>query len=36
MKSEKTQICKMRNKKGEVTTNTKENKGILREYFENL
>jgi hypothetical protein len=33
---EKTQISKIRNKKGEITTNTKEIQGIIRDYFENL
>jgi hypothetical protein len=36
MKREKTQISKTRNVKGEITTNTKEIQGIIREYFENL
>jgi hypothetical protein len=30
MKSEKTQISKIRNKKGEITENTKEIQGIIR------
>jgi hypothetical protein len=33
MRREKTQISKMRNEKGEITTNSK---GIIRDYFENL
>jgi non-homologous end joining protein Ku len=33
MKKEKTQISKIRNAKGEITTNTKE---IIRDYFESL
>jgi hypothetical protein len=33
---EKTLINKVRNKKGEITTNTKESQGIIRDYFENL
>jgi hypothetical protein len=36
MKWEKTQISKIRNEKGEITTNTKEIQGIIRDYFENL
>jgi hypothetical protein len=36
MKREKTQISKIRNKKGEITTNTKKIQGIIRDYFENL
>jgi hypothetical protein len=36
MRKEKTQICKIRNEKGEITTNTKEIQGIIRDYFENL
>jgi glutamyl-tRNA reductase len=35
MRREKTQIIKIRNKKGEITTNTKEIQGIIRNYFEN-
>jgi hypothetical protein len=31
-----TQFNKIRNKKGEMTTNTKEIQGIIRDYFENL
>jgi hypothetical protein len=33
---EKTQISKIRNAKGEITTNTMEIQGIIRDYFENL
>jgi hypothetical protein len=33
---EKTQISKIRNKKGERTTNIKEIQGTIRDYFENL
>jgi hypothetical protein len=33
MRREKTQINKIRNKKGAITTNTK---GIIRDYFQNL
>jgi hypothetical protein len=33
---EKTQINKIRNEKGEITTNTQKIKGIVRDYFENL
>jgi uncharacterized protein YpmS len=33
---EKTQIDKIRNEKGNITTNTKEIQRIIREYFENL
>jgi hypothetical protein len=36
MRREKTQINKMRNSKGEITTNTKEIQGIIKDYFENL
>jgi hypothetical protein len=36
MRREKTQINKIRNKKREITTNTKEIQGIIRDYFENL
>jgi glutamyl-tRNA reductase len=33
---EKTQISKIRNAKGEITTNTMEVQEIIRDYFENL
>jgi hypothetical protein len=33
---EKTQISKIRNEKGEITTNTKGIQGIIRDYFEKL
>jgi hypothetical protein len=36
MKTEKTQISKIRNAKGEITTNTTEIKEIIRDYIENL
>jgi hypothetical protein len=36
MKREKTKTSKIRNKKGEITTNNKEIPGIIRDYFENL
>jgi hypothetical protein len=36
MRGEMTQISKIRNKKGDITTNTKEIQGIIRDYFENL
>jgi hypothetical protein len=36
MRKEKTQISKIRNTKGEITTNTMEIQGIIRDYFENL
>jgi hypothetical protein len=35
MRREKTQISKIRNAKGEITTNTMEIQGIIRYYFEN-
>jgi hypothetical protein len=35
-KREKTQINKIRNEKGEITTNTKEIRAITRDCFENL
>jgi hypothetical protein len=34
MRREKTQINKIRKEKGEVTINTKEIQGIIRDYFE--
>jgi hypothetical protein len=36
MRMKKTQINKIRNKKMEITTNTKEIEGIIKDYFENL
>jgi hypothetical protein len=36
MGRKKTQISKIRNKKGEITINTMEIQGIIRDYFENL
>jgi hypothetical protein len=36
MRREKTQISKIRNAKGEITTNTTEIQGIIRDHFENL
>jgi hypothetical protein len=36
MRREKTQISKIRNEKGQITTNIKEIQGIIRDYFENL
>jgi hypothetical protein len=36
MKREKTQISKIRNAKGEITTNTREIQGTIRDYCENL
>jgi hypothetical protein len=36
MRREKTQISKIRNTKGEITANTKEIQGIIRDYTENL
>jgi hypothetical protein len=36
MRREKTQISKIRNSKGEITTNTMEIQEIIRNYFENL
>jgi hypothetical protein len=36
MRKEKTQISKIRNAKGEITTNTMEIQEIIRDYFENL
>jgi hypothetical protein len=35
MRREKTQISKVRNAKGEITTNTTEIQEIIRDYFEN-
>jgi hypothetical protein len=36
MRRGKAQINKIRNEKGEITTNTKKIQGIMRDYFENL
>jgi hypothetical protein len=36
LRREKTQISKIRSAKGEITTNTMEIQGIIRDYFENL
>jgi hypothetical protein len=36
MRKEKSQISKIRNEKGEITTNTEEIQGVIRDYFENL
>jgi hypothetical protein len=36
MRREKTQISRIRNAKGEITTNTMEVQEIIREYFKNL
>jgi hypothetical protein len=36
MRTEKTQISKISNAKGEITTNTMEVQEILRDYFENI
>jgi hypothetical protein len=36
MRREKTQISKIRNAKGEITTNTTEIQEIMRDYFESL
>jgi hypothetical protein len=36
MSREKTQISKIRNEKGEITTNSTEIQGIIKDYFENL
>jgi hypothetical protein len=36
MRKGKTQISKIRNEKEEITANTEEIQGIIREYFENL
>jgi hypothetical protein len=36
MRKEKIHISKIRNEKGEVTTNTKEIQGVIRDYLENL
>jgi hypothetical protein len=36
MRREETQISKIRNAKREITINTTEIQGIIRDYFENL
>jgi hypothetical protein len=36
MRREKTQISRIKNTKGEITTNTMEVQEIIRDYFENL
>jgi hypothetical protein len=36
MRRKKTQISKIRNKKGEITTKTKKIHGIIKDYFKNL
>jgi hypothetical protein len=36
MRREKTWINKIRNEKGQITTNTSEIQGIIRDYFQNL
>jgi hypothetical protein len=36
MRREKPQISKVRNANGEITTNTTETQGIIRDYFGNL
>jgi hypothetical protein len=36
LRRKKTQISKIRNEKGEITTNTTELQGIIRDYFEKL
>jgi hypothetical protein len=36
MRREKLQISKIRNAKGEITTNTNQIQGVIRDYFENL
>jgi hypothetical protein len=36
MRREKIQISKIRKAKGDITTNTMEIQGIIRDYFENL
>jgi hypothetical protein len=36
MRREKTQVSKIRNAKGEITTNTTEVQEIIRDYFESL
>jgi hypothetical protein len=36
VRKEKTRISKIRNEKQEITINTKEIQGIIRDYFESL
>jgi hypothetical protein len=36
MRREKTKINKLKNEKGEMTTNTKEIQRVIRDYIENL
>jgi hypothetical protein len=36
MRRENTQLNKIRNKRVEITTNTKDIQGIIRDYFEDL
>jgi hypothetical protein len=36
MRRKRIQISKIRNTKREITTNTKEIQGIIRDYFENI
>jgi hypothetical protein len=36
MRREKMQMNKIRNEKGEITTNTKEIQGSIRDFFENV
>jgi hypothetical protein len=36
MRREKTQISKIRNAKGEMTTNTAETQEIIKDYLENI
>jgi chorismate mutase len=36
MRRKMTQISKIRNKQGEITTNTKKIQGIIRDYLKNL
>jgi hypothetical protein len=36
MRRQKTKISKIRNAKGEITTNTMATQRIIRDYFENL
>jgi hypothetical protein len=36
MRKKKTQVSKIRNEKQEITANTMERQGMIRDYFENL